>query len=87
MVTCLLGTFTGELLRSDRAPVETTARLFVWGNAAALAGVIWGVWFPINKNLWTSSYVLFTAGMGLNLLGLLYWVIDVRGRTRWAWPL
>ena len=87
IVTCLLGTFTGELLRSERTPAETAARLFVWGNAAALAGVIWSVWFPINKNLWTSSYVLFTAGMALNLLGLLYWVIDVRGRARWAWPL
>ena len=87
IATCLLGTFTGELLRSERAPADVAARLFVSGNVALVAGAIWGAWFPINKNLWTSSYVLFTAGAALNLLGLLYWVIDVRGRGRWAWPL
>jgi len=87
IVTCLLGTSTGELLRSDRPPAEIAARMFVWGNLAVLAGAIWGASFPINKSLWTSSYVLFTAGAALNLLGLMYWVIDVRGRGRWAWPL
>ena len=87
VVTCLLGTFAGGLLRSGLSPEAKAARLFVWGNLGVLAGAIWNPWFPINKNLWTSSYVLFTAGMALNLLGLLYWAIDVRGRSRWAWPL
>jgi predicted acyltransferase len=87
IVTCLLGTFVGGLLRSDLHPEGKAARLLVWGNLAVLAGAIWNPWFPINKNLWTSSYVLFTAGMALIALGLLYWLIDVRGRSRWAWPL
>ena len=51
-----------------------------------LAGVVWGIWFPINKNLWTSSYVLFTAGFGLSILATLYFLIDIRGHARWAWP-
>ncbi len=86
VVTCLLGAFTGDLLRSERAPLEKTAHLLVWGNVALVAGLVWNWWFPINKNLWTSSYVLFTAGAALATLGVLYWVIDVRGRSRWAWP-
>lgn len=87
IATCLLGAFTGDLLRSDRSPRAKAARLVGWGVAGIAAGEIWNVWFPINKNLWTSSYVLFTAGAALLAFGALYWVIDVRGRSRWAWPL
>jgi len=60
--------------------------MYVWGVLGMLAGVVWGIWFPINKNLWSSSYVLFTAGFGLVVLATLYYVIDIRGRERWAWP-
>ena len=42
--------------------------------------------FPINKALWTSSYVVFTAGLGLQLLALCYWLVDIKGYKRWAWP-
>ncbi len=42
--------------------------------------------FPINKALWTSSYVVFTAGLGLQLLALCYWLVDIKGYQRWAWP-
>ena len=44
------------------------------------------MWLPINKNLWTSSYVLFTAGAALQFLGVCYWLIDVKGYQRWAHP-
>jgi predicted acyltransferase len=50
-------------------------------------GYLWDLWFPINKNLWTSSYVIFTAGAALVVLSLLYWVIDVKGHRKWARPL
>lgn len=51
-------------------------------------GEIWNVWFPINKKLWTSSYVLFAAGCTLLLLSLCYWLLDVKQwRGRWTWPL
>jgi predicted acyltransferase len=87
IATCLLGALTGGLLRSERAPREKAVRLVAWGALGIVAGEVWNVWFPINKNLWTSSYVLFTAGAALLIFGALYWLIDVRGRTRWAWPL
>ena len=54
------------------------------GLASLLVGLIWGHWFPIIKNIWTSSYVLVAAGWSLLLLALFYWIIDVRGYQRWA---
>jgi len=47
---------------------------------------MWGWVFPINKNLWTSSYVVFTAGMACTVLAVCVWSIDARGRRRWARP-
>jgi predicted acyltransferase len=84
--TALLGVFTGDLLRSRREPAKIANLLFVSGWAAILAGQFWGSFFPINKPLWTSSYVLFTAGAALELLALSYWLIDMKGYRRWARP-
>jgi predicted acyltransferase len=86
VATCLLGQLTGEVLRTGGDRNLLTARLFVYGWLGILAGLAWGLLFPINKNLWTSSYVLFTAGAALQFLGLCYWLIDVRGRRGWARP-
>jgi predicted acyltransferase len=84
--TVLLGAFVGDWLRTSRSPFEKTSGLFVAGLAAMIAGAMWGWVFPINKNLWTSSYVLFTAGIAAQTLGLCYWLIDVQGYRRWAKP-
>jgi predicted acyltransferase len=63
-------------------PSITLARylsgLVATGAASLLAGLLWNCTFPINKNLWTSSYVLFSAGLSLLLLALCYWLIDIR---------
>ena len=56
------------------------------GIALLAAGKFLDLWFPINKNLWSSSYVVFTAGAALLLLGICYWVIDVKGYKKWAKP-
>ena len=57
------------------------------GAAGLVCGKIFDVWFPINKKLWTSSYVIFTAGFALVCLALCYWVVDVRKyRARWMTP-
>ena len=45
-----------------------------------MLGGIWNIWFPINKKLWTSSYVLFAAGLSLLLLALSIWIVDIRGK-------
>lgn len=84
IATSLLGIFTGEWLQSDRSGVAKTRGLLYAGGIGTVVGWAWGLVFPINKNLWTSSYVVFTAGTALLALGVLYWLIDVR-RLRGAW--
>jgi predicted acyltransferase len=83
VVTCLLGTFTGDWLRSGRAPAELVRGLLLAGAVLVPLGLLWGLAFPINKNLWTSSYVVFTGGTALLLFGSMYAVVDARGRRGW----
>jgi predicted acyltransferase len=59
-------------------PVRGLACLILFGLISLTLGLAWSPFFPINKNLWTSSYVLFSAGLSLLLLGLCYWLIDIR---------
>jgi predicted acyltransferase len=83
VATSLLGIFTGEWLRSDAVPGEKTRGMLLAACALVPLGWVWGLVFPINKNLWTSSYVVFTAGTALLLLSALYWLIDVRKVRGW----
>ncbi|QMV20167.1 hypothetical protein GOB94_02355 [Granulicella sp. 5B5] len=98
VATTLLGALTGMWLRAtrhDRSEIST-ATANVWmaaaGAAAVLLGELWSVWFPINKNLWTSSYVLVMAGWAVVLLALLSSLVDERRKPwpRWlnaaTWP-
>jgi len=82
MLGVLAGLWLGETGRSGRA----ARGLLVGGAVAVVAGWLWGLAFPINKNLWTSSYVVFTAGGASMLLGALVWGIDVRGVKGWTKP-
>jgi predicted acyltransferase len=84
--TTLAGVLTGHYLRSRREPLEKVSAMFVAGAGLVIAGWIWNYWFPINKALWTSSYVLFTAGFTLELLACCYWLVDIKGYRRWALP-
>jgi predicted acyltransferase len=86
LATTLLGVLTGHLLRSRRSDLEKVSAMFVAGAVGVVLGWAWHHWFPINKPLWTSSYVLFTAGMALQLLAVCYWLIEVRDRRAWARP-
>jgi len=87
IATCLLGVFSGEWMRSTKTSIEKLAGLFAAAAVCILAGEIWNVWFPINKMIWTSSYVLFTAGLAMFVFGVCYWAVDVRGWKRWSVPL
>jgi predicted acyltransferase len=79
IATTLIGALAGRFLRGGRPGHEKTLGLVAAGTALALAGEIAGWWFPINKQLWTSSYVLLTGGLGLATLGVCYELIDRRG--------
>jgi predicted acyltransferase len=82
----LLGILAGLWLRRSAEEVSgdrKAAGLIVAGLALLAIGGLWSFVFPLNKNLWTSSFVLWTSGWASLLLALFYWVIDVRGWARW----
>jgi predicted acyltransferase len=81
IATCLLGVLAAQPVRERKLGV-----LFGAGVAGLVSGLVWNVWLPINKNLWTSSYVLFTAGYACVLLALCIWVVDVKGVRGWIRP-
>jgi len=83
--TGLLGVLTGQWLRRPSLGAATkVAWLFVAGSLALILGLLWNGWFPINKSLWTSSYVLYSGGILMLVLATLYWLCDVQG-LRGAW--
>jgi predicted acyltransferase len=88
--TTLLGVLAGYWLRAGqvagRAGPQIVGGLAVGGVAAAALGWLWGLSFPVNKALWTSSYALLMAGLAALALAACHWVIEVRGRRGWAAP-
>ena len=86
IATSLLGTLAGQFLRGGGTLLHKVRVLAIAGVAGIAAGYLWHPFFPINKPLWTSSYVLFTAGAGSLLLALCMWLIDVRGWRAWGAP-
>jgi predicted acyltransferase len=86
IATVLIGVLAGEWLRSESKAARKALGLVIVGVALMLAGELLHPYFPINKNLWTSTYVLFTSGFGMLLLALCYWVVDLRGWRKWAAP-
>ena len=86
IATTLCGVLAGHWLRGRRGDMEKVAGLFVAGATGVVLGWAWGHWFPINKALWTSSYVVFTTGMALQFLAFCYWLIDIKQYRRWALP-
>jgi predicted acyltransferase len=87
IVSVLAGYFAGEWIRDKKQTnSQTSMDLVLFGLCCLVIGIIWDVAFPINKKLWTSSYVLFTSGWGLMLLAACYELIEVRAIKRWSKP-
>ncbi len=86
IVTCIMGLVTGWWLRTDKDKITKTVWLYVMGSICMTLGYVWDGWFPINKSIWTSSYVLYTGGLALLFLGFCYWFIDVRNSKWWIKP-
>jgi predicted acyltransferase len=87
IATLLIGILAGEWLRSDRQGGRKALGLVAAGIPLMLLGQLLHPYFPINKNLWTSTYVLFTGGFAMLLLAVFYWVVDLRGWHKWATPV
>ena len=86
--TTLIGVLTGHLLMSDRKSVLKATHMLLWGLLGLAAGLVWNYWFPINKNLWTSSFALFSGGFALVFLAALYWLVEIKQwRGTWAMPI
>lgn len=86
IASLLIGILAGEWLRSDRRAGRKTLGLAAAGLALLIAGQLIHPYFPINKNLWTSSFVLFTGGFAMLALAACYWIVDVRAWRAWAAP-
>ena len=86
IATTLLGGFAGSLLRLQVSQRRKVVGLILCGGIGLLLGELWNIWFPINKTIWTSSYVVFTAGFACVLLALCYWLIEIKNWRAWAVP-
>lgn len=87
VASCLLGVFAGRwMIRPEVPDTRKALGLVVAGISLLVAGYAWGAASPIIKKLWTSPYVLVAGGWSLLLFALFFWVIDIRGWSRWAQP-
>lgn len=86
IVSVLFGYFTGQWILTQPVKTRTSIGLVLAGVTCLIVGFAWGWVFPINKKLWTSSYVVFTTGWALLLLAACYELIEVRSIRRWGEP-
>jgi predicted acyltransferase len=85
--SAMLGIFTGQFLLSEKlTSVRKAMVLGIAGISLLALGFLWGMVFPINKNMWTSSFVLFAGGWSVLLFALFYSIIDVAGFKKWSMP-
>jgi len=80
----LFGTLAGDLLLRQTEESVKLRRLFLMGIAGITGGLLWNLIFPINKHLWSSSFIFLTSGISFLSLALFYWIIDVKGYKKWS---
>ena len=80
----LIGAFAGYLIKSSKDIWQSVNRLFIMGSIILMSGFLLDYAFPINKAMWSASYVLVTCGLASLLLALLIWIIDICGKRRWS---
>ena len=86
VVTVLIGYFTGIILQEKRDGMERVKYIVKAGAVVAVTGWLWGFLFPVNKQLWTSSYVLYTGGLAMLILAVCVWAVDLKGYKKPARP-
>jgi predicted acyltransferase len=84
IASCMLGALAGHWLRTAYSQKRKLLGLVVAGVASLGVGLLWSLTFPIVKNIWSSSFVLFAGGWSLLLLALFYGIIDILGYRKWA---
>lgn len=83
----IIGLLVGQLLNSNLVKNNKTVKMFSIGLALVILGLIWNPFFPMNKSLWTSSFVLYTAGFATLFLTAFYYLIDIKGYKKWTTPI
>jgi predicted acyltransferase len=86
IATCLFGVLAGHIIRNVKPLAERVVWLFVAGALLMQLGLILNWWMPINKNLWTTSYSVFMAGLASTSLAVWMWLVDALGWRRWTRP-
>ncbi len=86
IATVLIGYYFGMMLQKSSYYKNTVKMMVFQGFGLVISGWIWSFIFPLNKQLWTSSYVLFTAGLAVLILAAFVWLIDIRGWQKPAHP-
>lgn len=84
LASTLIGVLAGYWLRTKRTESQKTIGFLIAGVVLLVAGWIWGQFFFISRNVWTSSFVLYTSGWSLLIMALFYWIIDVKGFKKWT---
>ncbi len=84
--TCFAGILAGTWMRIKMDENAKWAAIFAVGFILVVVGQLWGEVFPINKKMWTSSYVLYHSGLALLTLGTVWWLVDVKGYKGWTKP-
>lgn len=87
IVTVIFGYFTGSMIRAEGDQKILVKKMLIRGGLFTIGGLFWGLFFPIGKPLWSSSYVLYTGGLAMMVLGLAILFIDVLGYKQWTKPL
>lgn len=87
MVNVIFGYLIGEIISLTKDFTQLIKKLLVIGIAGIALGLLWGLVFPINKPIWSSSYVVYTIGIALVMLSLFIWLIDIKGAKKWTTPL
>lgn len=85
-VNVLVGFFAGRMTDLYEDKRKAVYHLIGWGINGVILGLLWNIWFPINKPIWSSSYVLYTCGLASILLAILIWIIDIKRKQKWAHP-
>ncbi len=86
IVTVVIGYLTGNFIDSMKNRNKMVVKMLGTGVVLVVLGLVWNEFFPINKKLWTSSYVLYTAGLAQIFLSFFIWVIDIKGYKKWVQP-
>ncbi len=80
----IFGSLAGDILLRNESDIFKLKWLTTAGIIGVVSGITWNIVFPINKHLWSSSFILLTAGLSFLILAIFYWIIDVKGFAKWS---